>query len=66
MKSEDKELLDFYGEQLEIIREINIEIGKNNSELFCENKKFRRENGFLICLVIAMSIWIATFYWSDL
>jgi len=42
----NNEMVQFYGEQLEIIKEIN--------------KSKRRENGFLICLVIVMALLLAT------
>ena len=44
--SDDEELLGFYGEQLEFIR--------------CENTRLRRENGFLLCFVISLVLWVVT------
>ena len=60
MSKEDQEMLDFYGGQLEIIRDINTVIEVEKNILFDMNKGLRRENGFLICLVISMALWIAT------
>lgn len=53
MNNPDQETLKYYGEQLSAIREINKDLGLDNTWL-------RRENGFLICLVISLVIWIAT------
>ena len=44
--SDDEELLNYYSEQLEFIKQ--------------ENARLRRENGFLICLVISLALWVAT------
>lgn len=46
MNNDDKQMLEFYGEQLELIRGIN--------------RGLKRENALLIMLVISMALWIAT------
>jgi len=60
MNKEDKEMLDYYGEQLETIRAINKRLASDNKKLISYAKSRKRESSFLICLVISMSIWIAT------
>ena len=56
----DEELLNYYGEQLELIREINKGVVKGSAAVTRDNRRLRRENGFLICFVISLMIWIAT------
>jgi len=60
MSKDDEEILNYYGEQLELIRDINAVIEVEKNILFDLNRSIRRENGFLICLVISMALWIAT------
>ena len=60
VSQETQEVLDFYGEQLEMIKDANAIIEVEKNILFDLNKSLRRENGILICFVISLALWIAT------
>ena len=60
MKKHDEEILNFYGEQLEIIREINKGLKVDNNIFVDLIKSYRWNHGFLKCVIIVQAILIAT------
>lgn len=67
MNDSDKEMLNYYGEQLKTIRRINKSLEDENDNLIAaydvlqeEYRLRKRENGILICFVISLALWIAT------
>lgn len=49
--NDTQDILNYYGEQLESIKAIN--------------KSLKRDNGFLICMVISMAILLSTYIKPD-
>ena len=52
-QDEANELLGYYGEQLELIRDLNL-------TLVAQVNERKRENSILVCLVISLALLIVT------